>query len=144
MNASEAAAQTDGTNERTRPVVLFDGGCPLCRREIGYYQRCRGADQIEWRDVSALAPGETAFGISQREALARFHVVNSAGELESGAQAFATLWRNLPGFRWAGIVAGWRPITWVLERLYRGFLVFRPAIQRAAGRRLGDACTPRG
>jgi len=72
MNASEAAAQTDGTNERTRPVVLFDGGCPLCRREIGYYQRCRGADQIEWRDVSALAPGETAFGITQREALPAF------------------------------------------------------------------------
>lgn len=126
-----------------KPIVLFDGACPLCRREIGYYQRCHGADGIEWRDVSALHQNDQVYGITRADALKRFHMVDAQGQLFSGAAAFALLWRSLPGFRFAGRIAGWPPLTWVLERAYRGFLRVRPAMQRFAGRRLGDACTPK-
>ena len=33
--------------------VLFDGGCPLCRREIALYQRLRPSRPIEWIDIDA-------------------------------------------------------------------------------------------
>ena len=39
------------------------------------------------------------------------------------------MWRAVPGFRLLGLLARNRLVLWVLERLYRVFLVFRPAIQ---------------
>lgn len=33
-------------------TVYYDGACPLCRREIEFYRRRRGADAIEWVDAA--------------------------------------------------------------------------------------------
>ena len=33
-------------------TVYHDGSCPLCRLEIGQYKRARGAERIEFVDVS--------------------------------------------------------------------------------------------
>ncbi len=38
--------------ETEQLTVYYDGACPLCRREIGFYQGRRGADGICWADVS--------------------------------------------------------------------------------------------
>lgn len=35
-----------------KPIVYYDGGCPVCRREIGFYQTCPGAEHIAWQDIS--------------------------------------------------------------------------------------------
>lgn len=119
-------------------TVFYDGGCPLCRREISFYRRRRGADAIRWTDVSALSAetpvvtdraGET---LSQCDAMARFHVQTASGEIKSGAAAFAALWRGLPSFALLGHIASWRPITTVMEWGYRGFLKVRPALIRRA------------
>ena len=34
-----------------RPVVFYDGGCPLCRREIAHYQRIDRERRIQWTDI---------------------------------------------------------------------------------------------
>ncbi|MCC5996381.1 MAG: DUF393 domain-containing protein [Oceanicaulis sp.] len=111
--------------------VYFDGDCPLCRAEIGLYQR-QGA-QARFTDVStgAGAPPE----ISQDAALKRFHVRRADGVLVSGAAAFAELWKATPGWRWLGHVAALPPFVWIGEGLYRAFLVIRPGLQRLARRR---------
>ena len=125
-----------------RLTVFFDGSCPLCVREIGFYRRRRGADAIDWIDVSAHA-AETpagalraAPGLSRCEAMARFHVMDAGGALVSGGEAFARLWFALPAFRPAGRVALLPPFRWLLNRAYDAFLRVRPAMQAAARRRL--------
>ena len=50
------------------PVVFFDGGCPLCRREIAHYRRIDTAQRLCWVDAA-----------SEPEALQR-HGVSMAGE----------------------------------------------------------------
>ena len=98
--------------------VFFDGACPLCRREIDWYRRRRGAQQIAWVDVSTV-PGETvAPGLCTADALARFHVQLPDGEFVSGGRAFAELWARLPGLRWAGCLFRTRWLVPLLEAGY--------------------------
>lgn len=115
-------------------TVFYDGACPLCRREIGFYQGRRGADQVRWVDVSRSSAGDAAPGLPKHQALARFHVADSRGRLHSGGAAFSALWRSLPGFRPLGRLFGLAPLAWCLERAYRLFLRFRPRLQAVAMR----------
>jgi 3-demethoxyubiquinol 3-hydroxylase len=113
-----------------KPAVYFDGSCPLCSREIAFYQRQRGADGISWVDVSACPAGEVAPGLTKEAALARFHVRAADGRLLSGAAGFAAMWQALPLLSWAGRVAALPGIRHALEAAYAGFLPLRPWLQR--------------
>lgn len=117
-----------------RLTVFYDGACPLCRREIGFYQGMRGADGVRWVDVSRSSAGEVAPGLSKHQALARLHVADGNGRLHSGGAAFAAIWRSLPIFRPLGRLFGMAPLAWCLERAYRLFLRFRPRLQAVAMR----------
>ena len=109
-------------------TVMFDGACPLCRREVGLYQSLTPLETVAWLDVSevsaGLAPQDRA------RFMARFHVRQKDGRLLSGAAAFVALWLVMPGWRWLGTVASLPGVTPALELLYRGFLHLRPYLQR--------------
>lgn len=115
-------------------TVFYDGACPLCEREIGFYRGCRGADEVVWVDVSRAHSDEVAPGLSQDAAMARFHVQKADGGLVSGGAAFAELWATLPSFRWAGRLLRQRPFVPILERAYTLFLKIRPRLQSLARR----------
>jgi predicted DCC family thiol-disulfide oxidoreductase YuxK len=114
-------------------TVLYDGACPLCRREIGVYRGLPSSAAVCFADVSDLAqplpPGTT-----RDQLLARFHVRGTDGQLLSGAQAFLALWAELPGWRWLARIGRLPGAAWVMERVYRLFLRVRPALQRWASR----------
>ncbi len=116
--------------EQVPLTVYFDGSCPLCRREIAFYQRRRGADAIRWVDISEIDGDEVRPGLSHQEAMARFHVEDAQGQLYSGGKAFAVLWTGLPAFRIIGRIAQVWPLSWALELGYRLFLPVRPHLQR--------------
>jgi 3-demethoxyubiquinol 3-hydroxylase len=113
--------------------VLYDGSCPLCRREIALYRGLRSEQALRFVDVSgasALPPGTT-----RKQLLARFHVQRADGTLASGADAFLTLWATLPGWRWLARAGRLPGLAWSMERSYRLFLRCRPALQRLARKR---------
>jgi len=108
-----------------RVVVLYDGQCPLCSREIRHYQRRKGADKIDWVDVTRDLDQLAAFGVSQTTALARFHVRDQLGNWQTGAAGFVLLWSQLPAYRWlAGIVRTMHLLS-ALEWGYVRFLRWR-------------------
>ena len=115
-------------------TVYYDGACPLCRREIGFYRRLRGADRIDWVDVRAVAEESVGPGLCRGDALARFHVRRADGRLATGGQAFAELWQALPGLRWLGALARLPGAARALDAGYAVFLRLRPAAQRLARR----------
>ncbi|MDJ0513631.1 MAG: DUF393 domain-containing protein [Methyloceanibacter sp.] len=115
--------------ENKKLTVFYDGACPLCRREIGYYRRRQGAEDISWADVSVSSDGNVATGLSRDQALARFHIMKPDGNIVSGGRAFAELWAALPGFRLLGRLFRKRPLLWLLDRAYDVFLRFRPRLQ---------------
>jgi predicted DCC family thiol-disulfide oxidoreductase YuxK len=117
-------------------TVLYDGACPLCRREIGVYrglQPLHADAPVCFADVSdsalQLPPGTT-----REQLLARFHVRGRDGALLSGAQAFLALWAALPGWRWLALAGRIPGAAWLMERGYRFFLRWRPMLQRWAFR----------
>lgn len=117
-------------------TVLYDGACPLCRREIDVYrglQPLQSSSSVCFADVSDKATPLPA-GTTREQLLARFHVLGSDGQLLSGAQAFLSLWALLPGWRWLAWAGRLPGAAWVIERVYRLFLNLRPTLQRWARR----------
>ena len=109
-------------------TVMFDGACPLCRREIGLYQSLTPLESVAWLDVSVATANLTP--ADQARYMARFHVRQKDGSLISGAAAFVALWLTMPGWRWLGRFGRLPGITPLLELAYRGFLHLRPTLQR--------------
>ena len=117
-------------------TVLYDGACPLCRREIAVYRELKPLQPgltVSFADISnsaeLLPPGTT-----REQLMARFHVQGPDGQLLSGAPAFLALWVALPGWRWLALVGRFPGVSWVIERMYRLFLRWRPMLQRWAAR----------
>jgi ubiquinone biosynthesis monooxygenase Coq7 len=118
-------------------TVLYDGACPLCRREIGVYRGLTPTEPLGFRDISdrsAALPAPLPAGLSQADLLARFHVQHADGRIESGARAFIALWERLPYWRWLARLGRLPGMTSLMEIAYRGFLRVRPTMQRWAGK----------
>ena len=108
-------------------TVFFDGACPLCRAEIDIYKSRDATGALRLVDVSA--PGaELPDCLNLEQAIARFHVLSKDQTLLSGSAAFAEVWKQLPGWRWAGRLATQPGINAALELGYRIFLLARPAL----------------
>ena len=103
-------------------TVYYDGACPVCSREIGFY-RTRTGSAVNYCDVAAEAC--PAPDLKREDALERFHVRLGDGSLVSGARAFLALWRETPGFRHAASLLSHRPVVAVLDAAYVGFLKLR-------------------
>jgi demethoxyubiquinone hydroxylase (CLK1/Coq7/Cat5 family) len=118
-------------------TVLYDGGCPLCRREIAHVQglakQCESS-ALCFVDISSEAEGSVTHAAERQALLARFHVQRSDGSRLSGAAAFTAMWSRLPGWRWLAKLARLPGMLTLLEGAYRVFLKLRPGLQWLARR----------
>jgi demethoxyubiquinone hydroxylase (CLK1/Coq7/Cat5 family)/predicted DCC family thiol-disulfide oxidoreductase YuxK len=112
-------------------TVLYDGSCPLCRREVGVYRGLQPMGPLCFRDVSDPAQAVPP-GAPRQTLMSRFHVVLPDGRMVSGARAFLALWSQLPGWRWLARMGRLPGMPALMEGLYRAFLKLRPALQRVA------------
>lgn len=118
-------------------TVLYDGGCPLCRREIAHVQGlAKQGSALCFVDISSsnASPASDSFAYDRQALLARFHVQREDGSRLNGAAAFVAMWARLPGWRWAARLAQLPGALPLLEMAYRGFLRVRPAMQAMARR----------
>ena len=118
--------------ELPKTSVFFDGSCPLCRAEIGYYRRTDQVGALCFIDISE--PGSALpEGITPQRAMKRFHVRSGDGRVLSGAAAFVEVWTRLPRWRWAARIASLPGVLITLELGYRIFLPVRPILSRLFG-----------
>lgn len=117
-------------NPPSKLQVYYDGSCPLCTREIAFYERLEKGGDMEWVDISD--PNETRLpdSLTHKQAMSRFHARDDQGRIYSGASAFSQLWVRLPAFQWLGRFSQMRPVGWILERSYRLFLAIRPYLSQ--------------
>lgn len=113
-------------------TVWYDGGCPLCLREIAFFRRLDKKDAIRFVDLTLP---DISCPLDRKFMLDRFHAREN-DILLSGAAAFAAMWRAVPLLRPLGIAARFPGVLPMLESAYRLFLRIRPRLQRYAGGRL--------
>ena len=111
-------------------TVWYDSECPLCVREIKMMRRLDKRRAIDFVEIQSAA----ACPVDNEELMKRFHAQERDQPMVSGAAAFAAMWRAIPILRPLGLLAKSRPVLWVLERLYLGFLKIRPWLQRRVRR----------
>lgn len=124
------------------PLVVYNGSCPICSREIASYRRlaARHGVALGWLDASAAGADLAALGLDPGRAARRLHVVED-GRLLAGVEAFLALWRRLPFYRHLARLVALPGVRGAAELVYEGILA--PILHAWHRRRLsrhGPAC----
>jgi len=119
-----------------RPTVFYDGGCPLCSREIAHYRRLDHNANLRWVDITRDREALGAYGLDLETAMQRFHVLDARGHWKAGAWGFDEMWAHLPRYRWLSKFLRLTRALPLLDRLYALFARWR------RHRRCSDRCLP--
>ena len=84
--------------------IFFDGGCPLCKREIEFYKSIEPPQTFEWRDLWDPEAINQDSGFNKTDAMRSLHVLDAEGNLLIGVDAFAKIWSQFPKLRWLSIL----------------------------------------
>jgi len=105
--------------------MFYDGGCPLCRKEVNHYIQLDKQAKINWLDIHADPTPLNNINISQATAMQRLHVLDKHGKVQSGAWAFATIWEDLPYYRHLAKLVRWLHVLPLMDFAYRHFARWR-------------------
>ena len=79
---------------QTKLTLLFDGGCPLCQREVTFLRSRDFSNSISFVDIDSPDYSPDLYsGISYREAMGRIHAITSSGEVLKDVRVFREAYR---------------------------------------------------
>ncbi len=116
---------TPPNHEDNRPIMFYDGGCPMCAREVNHYRKLDRRARVRWYDIHAEPQLPERYGIAAQAAQAELHVRDSAGQIQTGVPGFIVIWRELPYWHWLAPIASLPGIFHLLQALYRPFARWR-------------------
>lgn len=120
--------------------VFYDGGCPLCRREMNLLKRWDRRREIRFSDISDPAFDPKALGKTHEEMMARIYGRLADGSWITGVEVFRRLYAAV----------GLRPIVRltrlpVLSQLLDlGYAIFARHRLRLTGRCTAESCAIKG
>lgn len=134
-------ADIAGTTRRQGPrweiLVLYDGECPLCRREIGMLARRDREGRLAVADISAPDFPAARYGRSREELMARIHGVLPDGTVIEGMEVFRRAYAAV-GLGWLLAPSRWPLLGGLFDRAYRWFARNRLRLTGRSG--AGRAC----
>jgi len=120
----------------TEVEVFYDGGCPLCRREIALLRRWDRHGKIQFTDIDAPEFSAVSLGRTHQDLMARIQGRLPDGQWIEGVEVFRRLYAAV-GFRWLAATSRWPGISQILDLGYRLFAKNR---LRLTGRCDAGAC----
>lgn len=117
-----------------KPVMFYDGECPLCRREVNHYIAIDQGEKIEWVNIHEQPERLTPLGVSLTTAMARLHALDQHGDLYRGVPAFMVIWEQLPVYKWLPKIIRLFRLTGILDKAYVRFADWR------FKKRCGESC----
>ena len=113
--------------------LLYDGACPLCRREMRLLQRLDRSGHLAFEDVSSPGFDPARYGTTREELLGVIHGVFPDGHIVRKVEVFREAYRAV-GLGWLLAPTGWPGLRWVFDKLYALFARYRVPIGRVFGR----------
>lgn len=120
--------------------LLYDGACPVCRREVLWLHR-RRPDAIEAVDIAAPGFDAASYGLTADDVDAALYGIQPDGSITVGMDSLREGYR-LAGLGWLIAWTGWWPARPAFDSFYRAFARNRMRIGRLLGREddCGDRC----
>lgn len=116
--------------------VFFDGGCPLCVREINMLRRWDRQQRIRFTDIDAAEFSAEALGKTYEDLMARIQGRLPDGTWIEGVEVFRRLYSAV----------GFGPVVWVTrlplisQLMDFGYRIFAKNRLRLTGRCQGKTC----
>ena len=122
---------------KERYRLLYDGACPICRREVLWLHR-RRPEAIEAVDIAAKDFDADIYGLTAHQLDAALYGIRPDGSVTVGMDSLREAYR-LAGLGWLMNWSGWWPARPAFNAFYRWFARNRTRIGRLLGRQ--DDCT---
>jgi predicted DCC family thiol-disulfide oxidoreductase YuxK len=106
-----------------RPVrgwILYDGGCGFCFRWVHFWEKVEARRGFQLKDLQS-AEEEGRLKIAAENLLDDIRILKVDGGLESGANAYLFVGRQIWWAKPIAILFGLPGLNWVLRRGYRWF-----------------------
>ena len=121
---------------KVKLTIFFDGGCPLCRREVNFMESRNQEGKLSFVDInSPYSSFELEHGITYKKAMERIHALKSDGSIIKDIQVFQEAY-DLIGLGWIyaptklPIINKITDFIYLLWARYRLNLTFRPSIEK--------------
>jgi len=111
-------------------ILLFDGGCPLCLREVKFLRSRDTLDNISFIDIdSPKYQPDLYSGISYKDAMGRIHAINESGEILKDVAVFREAYR-LIGLGWIYAPTSWPILGSLIDQVYKLWAQWRLPLTR--------------
>ena len=122
-------------------TIFFDGGCPLCKREIYFLQSRNKKGYLSFIDINTSDFYlDLKYGITYKQAMERIHALKSDGSLIKDIKVFQEAY-TLIGLGWIyaptkiPIFDKFIEFIYLIWAKYRLKLTFRPSIEQLCDER---------
>lgn len=125
--------------------MLYDGECPLCRREARFLQRRDRHGRLAFEDISAPGFDAAAYSTTQAELMRVIHGVFPDGRMVRKMAVFREAYRAI-GWGWLLAPTAWPGLRWLADWGYEWFARHRMGLGRLLGRpcETGTCAAPAG
>ncbi len=115
---------------KAKLTLLFDGGCPLCLREVKFLRSRDRYENISFIDIdSPHYQSDLYSGISYKDAMGRIHAINESGEILKDVAVFREAYR-LVGLGWLYAPTSWPILSSLIDQTYKVWARWRLPLTR--------------
>ena len=122
-------------------TIFFDGGCPLCKREVDFLQSKNQKGSLRFIDINTSDfSSDLKYGITYKQAMDRIHAMKSDGSVIKDIKVFQEAY-SLIGLGWIyaptklPILDKFIEFIYGLWAKYRLKITFRPSIEKLCSER---------
>ena len=106
---------------KAKLTLLFDGGCPLCLREVKFLRSRDTLKNISFVDIdSSDYEPDIYSGISYKDAMGRIHAINESGKILRDVTVFREAYR-LIGLDWIYAPTRWSLLGRFIDLIYKSW-----------------------